>query len=84
MYCYFKNARAGKTKIGRKKDESIREIRECKVCNKEFEVKKNHFKEMCSDDCRIKWGERDDVKEKRLQTIKNKKTHRNVGFFIYT
>ena len=25
---------------------------------------------MCSDECRIKWGERNDVKEKRLETIK--------------
>ncbi len=68
--CYFENVRQGKLKMGRTKDETIREVRECKVCNKEFEVKKRHSKEMCSDECRIKWGERDDVKEKRLKTIR--------------
>ena len=68
--CYFEDVRKGKTKMGRTKDETIREFRECKVCNKEFEVKKKQPKEMCSDECRIKWGERNDVKEKRLETIK--------------
>ena len=68
--CYFEYARQGKTKMGRKKDESLREIRECKVCSKEFEVKKKHFKEICSDECRVKWGEREDVKQKRLDATK--------------
>ncbi len=68
--CYFEDVRKGKTKMGRTKDETIREFRECKICNKEFEVKKKQPKEMCSDECRIKWGERNDVKEKRLETIK--------------
>ena len=68
--CYFENARQGKLKMGRKKDETIREVRECKVCNKEFEVKKKHFKEICSDECRLIWGKRKDVKEKRLESIK--------------
>ena len=43
--CYFENVRKGKLKIGRNKDESIREVRLCKVCDKEFEVKKNHNKD---------------------------------------
>jgi predicted NAD-dependent protein-ADP-ribosyltransferase YbiA (DUF1768 family) len=68
--CYFQNARQGKTKIGRSKDETIRETRECKVCGKEFEVKKKQNKQMCSDECRVKWGNRDDVKQKRLDTTK--------------
>jgi hypothetical protein len=68
--CYFEDVRNGKTKMGRNKDETIREFRECKVCGKDFEVKKKHSKEMCSDECRIKWGERGDVKEKRLVSIK--------------
>ncbi len=68
--CYFENVRQGKLKMGRKKDETIREVRECKVCGKEFEVKKKHFKEICSDECRLVWGERKDVKEKRLESIK--------------
>ena len=68
--CYFEDVRKGKTKMGRTKDETIREFRECKICGKEFEVKKKHSKEMCSDECRIKWGERNEVKEKRLETIK--------------
>jgi hypothetical protein len=69
--CYFENARQGKIKIGRSKDETIREERECKVCGTKFQTKKNHFKELCSDECRIKWGNKTDVKEKRLQKIKN-------------
>ena len=68
--CYFENVRKGKLKIGRNKDESIREVRLCKVCDKEFEVKKNHSKEMCSNECRVKWGENDVVKQKRLISIK--------------
>lgn len=68
--CYFENVRKGKLKIGRNKDESIREVRLCKVCDKEFEVKKNHNKEMCSNECRVKWGENDIVKQKRLNSIK--------------
>jgi hypothetical protein len=68
--CYFEDVRNGKTKMGRKKDETIREVRECKVCNKEFEVKKKHSKEICSDECRLVWGEKDSVKEKRLSSIK--------------
>jgi len=68
--CYFDNARQGKIKMGRKKDETIREVRECKVCGKEFGVKKKHSKEMCSDECRLKWGEKEEVKQKRLNTTK--------------
>lgn len=68
--CYFENARQGRIKMGRKKDESLREVRECKVCNKEFEVKKNHSKEICSNECRLKWGEKEEVKQKRLDSIK--------------
>lgn len=68
--CYFESVRQGKTKMGRTKDETIREFRECKVCGKEFESKKKQSKEMCSNECRIKWGERDDVKENRLEKIK--------------
>ena len=68
--CYFEDVRNGKTKMGRNKDEVIREFRECKVCGKDFEVKKKHSKEMCSNECRIKWGERDGVKEKRIESIK--------------
>ena len=68
--CYFENARQGKIKMGRIKDETIREVRECKICNKKFEVKKKQSKEMCSDECRVKWGEKECVKEKRLESTK--------------
>jgi very-short-patch-repair endonuclease len=56
--------------MGRKKDETIREIRKCKICGKEFIVKKKHSKEMCSDECRLQWGEKEEVKQKRLDTTK--------------
>jgi hypothetical protein len=68
--CYFENARQGKIKIGRSKDETIREERECKICGTKFESKKNHSKELCSDECRVKWGQKPEIIEKRLESTK--------------
>lgn len=68
--CYFENARQGKIKTGRKKDDTIREVRTCKVCGNNFECRKKEVKEICSDECRVKWGKEDHVKQKRLESIR--------------
>lgn len=67
--CYFEHA--NKTKlIGRKVDLSIREKRNCVVCNNEFEVKKTHDKKMCSDKCRKTWNSIEENKKERLDKSK--------------
>src|ERR1035437_4838133 len=38
------------------KKKNNREIRVCKVCKKDFEVKKVNIKEICSDECRKIWS----------------------------
>ena len=67
--CYFEFANKNKT-IGRKKDESIREVRKCDMCNNDFEVKINNKKKLCSDECRIKWGKIKENKDKRILASK--------------
>lgn len=69
--CYFNAARQGKTKMGKSKDPNVREIRNCKVCNTEFEVRKKDPKTMCSDKCRVEWGGKEEIKQKRLESLKN-------------
>lgn len=68
--CYFNSARQGKTKMGRSKDSNVREVRNCKVCNTEFEVRKKEIRTMCSDECRIEWGSRPENKIKLIESIK--------------
>ncbi|PCI28131.1 hypothetical protein COB55_04445 [Candidatus Wolfebacteria bacterium] len=54
--------------ILRKQD--THEIRNCKVCGKEFEIRKKRKKTMCSDECRIEWSARPENKEYRLSRTK--------------
>lgn len=53
--CYFDYARKNKL-LGKIKDPSVREIRTCIQCGKEFEERKKHRKKICSDECRIIWN----------------------------
>lgn len=69
--CYFESARQGKIKTGREKDLSLREERVCKVCGTNFECRKKVVKEICSNECRVKWGSEEHVKQKRLESIRN-------------
>ena len=75
--CYFDYNNKNKI-MGRKKDLSLREIRRCSVCEKEFEVRKLSEKKMCSDECRKKWNSIDENKEKRIEAGK-KKVFENHG-----
>lgn len=70
--CFFEHGKKNNS-VGRKKDETIREVRKCKVCGDEFESKKKHKKEICSDKCRVVWGKKNVVKQKRIE--KTKKTN---------
>lgn len=67
--CYFDYARKNKT-IGKVKDLSIREVRNCLICNGEFEVKKANNKKLCSDECRAKWGSLEENKKIRIKKAK--------------
>lgn len=69
--CYFEYANKNKI-MGRKMDSTLREVRKCVVCEKEFEVKKKTEKKLCSDECRKKWNSIDENKIKRL--VSGKKT----------
>jgi hypothetical protein len=69
--CYFNSARQGKTKMGKSKDPNVRETRNCKVCNIEFEIRKKDPREICSNECRLEWGKKDEVKKSRIENIKN-------------
>jgi hypothetical protein len=68
--CYFEHARDKKIKTGRYKDPKLREVRNCKVCNTKFEVRKKEKRTMCSDECRLKWSKIPENKEKLRESIK--------------
>ena len=68
--CYFQYANKNKT-IGRKKDLTLREVRKCIICEKEFDVKKTNPKKMCSDECRKTWNSKEENKNKRLEAGKS-------------
>jgi hypothetical protein len=67
--CYFEYANKNKI-MGRKIDSTLREIRQCIVCEKEFEVKKTTEKKMCSYECRKKWNSIDENKNNRIEAGK--------------
>ena len=67
--CYFEYAKNNNT-LGRNKSEELYEIRKCKVCDSDFEVKKNNKKEMCSDECRKIWASDKINKKNRLDKSK--------------
>ena len=64
--CYFEYSNKFNI-VGRKKDQLLREVRKCVVCNKEFEVKKKAEKKMCSNECRQKWDSISEHRDKRIE-----------------
>ena len=56
-----------------------REIRRCEMCGKEFEVYKKAKKRFCSDECRIKYQNTNEFREKRLKTMLEKYGKLSVG-----
>jgi hypothetical protein len=69
--CYFEYNQKNKI-MGRKKDESIREIRLCCLCGKDFEVKKSQPNKLCSDKCRKEWNSIKENKINRINASKEK------------
>lgn len=67
--CYFEYARKNKL-LGNKKNNDLRETRNCLVCNSEFTVRKKVKQKMCSDECRKIWGSKPVNKEKRIKKSK--------------
>jgi len=68
--CYFNYAKKFKL-LGKEKDETIREVRKCLQCNKEFTERIKHKKTICSEECRLLWNQIPINKEIRL--LKSKK-----------
>ncbi len=69
--CYFNYARKNNT-LGRTKDESVREKRNCVQCGIEFIERKKYDKTICSNECRLIWSKKDENKKNRI--LKSKKT----------
>lgn len=67
--CYFNYARKFKL-LGKEKDNSVREVRKCLQCNKEFTERIKHKKTICSDECRLLWNQKLINKENRLSKSK--------------
>ena len=67
--CYFEYNQKNKI-MGRKKDESIREVRKCVLCEKDFEVKISKDNKLCSDECRKNWNKIEVNKTSRLLASK--------------
>jgi len=68
--CYFEHARNGNIKTGKQKDPNVREVRECLVCNNKFEVRKKDKKTICSHECRVIWGKKPEIINKRIKSFK--------------
>jgi len=67
--CYLEYSKSNKT-LGRKKDENIRETRNCVECGNEFVVKKKLSNKLCSDECRVKWASKPENKKNRIENSK--------------
>lgn len=67
--CYLEYGRKNKT-LGKPKDNTIRETRNCVECGKEFVAKIKQEKKLCSQECRLKWGHKDENKKIRLEKTK--------------
>jgi hypothetical protein len=68
--CYFNHSKKNNT-IGRKKDESVWEIRTCLQCGNEFTERIKHEKKLCSQECRKIWNSKPKNKEDRIQKSKD-------------
>ena len=70
--CYFDFARKNNL-LGKPKDESVRETRNCVQCGNEFVERKKHDRKLCSDNCRLLWNAKEENKVERLK--KSKESH---------
>ena len=81
--CYWEYRRSHKDNEysnvfeNRKKD--THEIRHCEMCGKEFEVYKKTKKRFCSDECRVKYQNTNEFKEKRIATMLDRYGKKSVG-----
>lgn len=67
--CYFNFARRNKT-LGKLKDESVREERNCVQCGKVFTERIKHDKKICSKECRELWNSNPENKKNRIEKSK--------------
>ena len=68
---------------GKRKQTHLYEIRNCLVCNKEFEIRKKQQNKICSDDCRKIWGK--EHKDERVEkSIKSSIEKNNGKYFFQT
>jgi hypothetical protein len=56
--------------MGNVKFKNSHELRNCVICNDEFEVYKKRIKTTCSDECLLKLNKTKDVNDKRQRTLK--------------
>jgi hypothetical protein len=67
--CYFGYAKKNNL-LGKQKDDSVREKRNCVQCNVEFIERKKHNKTLCSDECRSIWSKKEENKKNRISKSK--------------
>jgi len=70
--CYFDFARKNNL-LGKQKDESVREVRNCLQCGNEFIERKKRERKICSDECRTLWNNKDENIQNRVK--KSKESH---------
>lgn len=81
--CYWEYRRHNKNNeyvdIFDNRKKSSHEIRHCEMCGKEFEVYKKAKKRFCSDECRVKYQNTDEFKNKRINTMLSIYGKKSVG-----
>jgi very-short-patch-repair endonuclease len=69
--CYYKHSNESPVIVfGDRIKNDLRETRNCKVCGNEFICKKKAKKEMCSNECRVIWGNKVDIQNQRIVNMK--------------
>ena len=81
--CYWeyrrKRSESEYSQVFKNRVDSTHEVRSCEMCGKEFVVYKNYKKRFCSDECRIKYQNTSEFKEKRISTMIKRYGKKSVG-----
>lgn len=67
--CYLETAKKNKL-LGKKYDETVRDIRCCVQCGKEFIERKKYTRKLCSNECRLLWNANETNKKIRITKTK--------------
>ena len=65
--------------VQEKRSSDAHETRKCEMCGKEFYVYKKTKKRFCSDECRVKYQNTEEFKNKRLNTMLSKYGTKSMG-----